>query len=192
MNGNFAPIFPFLVAALVVFGIYRRFRRSFGQQLLSPTRMKVRIGILLIIGCLLVPAGLRSLPFSGAMLVGAALGVALAIWGAARTRFVTVGDKLYFVPHTYTGIAVSLLFVGRLVYRFAQMYGNTHSAPAATFDHGDSVFAQSGMFSSPLTLGLFFVLVAYYVCYYTLVLRNSAASRSTASVMGTEAQPPSP
>lgn len=44
MNFDFSPIGPFLAAPLVLFVIYRRFRRSFGQQPLRPLRMQVRIG----------------------------------------------------------------------------------------------------------------------------------------------------
>jgi hypothetical protein len=32
MNPDFSQIGPFLLAALVVFGVYRRFRRNFGRQ----------------------------------------------------------------------------------------------------------------------------------------------------------------
>jgi len=37
---DFSQIGPFLIAALAVFVIYRRFRRSFGQQLLRPVSMR--------------------------------------------------------------------------------------------------------------------------------------------------------
>ena len=48
-----------LLAALVVWLVYRRFRRNFGQQPLRPVAMSVRIVILLIVGCLLLPAVFR-------------------------------------------------------------------------------------------------------------------------------------
>ena len=171
MSPDFSKIGPFLLAALVVFGIYRRFRRNFGQQLLRPNAMYVRIGLLILVGCLLLSAAPHSLEFIGGATIGAALGVALGLWGAAHTRFVWNAGRLYYVPHTYTGIAVSLLFVGRLVYRLIQVYGNLHSARAAGVP--DPTLASAGMFASPLTIGLFFVLMGYYVCYYTVVLRKS-------------------
>ena len=49
----------------------------------------------------------------------------------ATRRFLTQGGQLYYVPHSYTGIIVSLLFLGRLVYRIAQIYGVAHPSPAA-------------------------------------------------------------
>lgn len=176
MQGNFSQFGAFLLAALLVFAVYRRLRRSFGQQPLQPVRMLMRIALLLIVGCLLLPAALRSAPSLYAMLAGVIAGIGLALWGAARTRFVRAADRLYYVPHTYTGVAVALLFVGRLAYRLVQAYGSDqHSTPTA-------------MLSSPLTAGLFFVLMGYYVCYYGVVLWKS--KRSGAVEIDTAAAPP--
>ena len=173
MKFDFSQIVPYLTAILVVFLIYRRLRRSFGQQPLRPVRMLVRVCLLLFIGCLLLPAAFRSAAFMSAVLLGAVAGVSLAMWGVARTRFLRVSNQLYYVPHTYTGIAVSLLFLGRLVYRLVQVYGNTHVAHPAGAAAADQPFAPTSMLQSPLTVGLFFVLMGYYVCYYSMVLWKS-------------------
>jgi len=178
MQPDFSQFGPYLIAALVVFAIYRRFRRSFGRQLLRPGRMSARIVLLAIVACALLPLALRSVQFLTAELLGAGLGVSLGLWGAQRTRFVMFRDKLHYVPHTYTGIAVSLLFLGRVVFRLVQVYSAMHAAHAG---HAGAVnaadpangFAAPGMVRSPLTVGIFFVLMGYYVCYYSLVLRKS-------------------
>ena len=107
-----------------------------------------------------------------AVLAGIVAGVALAMWGAARTRFLRVSGQLYYVPHTYTGIAVSFLFLGRLLYRLIQVFGNLHATHAAAADSSQA-FAPAAMLQSPLTLGLYFVLMGYYVCYYSMVLWKS-------------------
>ncbi len=161
------------MAALVVFAVYRRLRRTFGRQLLRPTRMKIRIVLFVVIGCALLPAALRSPASLGAELAGLVVGVALALWGADRTRFLMYDNQLHYVPHTYTGIAVSLLFLGRLVYRLVQVYTGVHIAPAAGGGDPGQAFNGASMFRSPLTLGSVFVLIGYYACYYGLVLRKS-------------------
>ena len=117
------------------------------------------------------------------LLGGLLAGVALAVWGASRTRYLRDQGQLYYVPHTYTGLAVSLLFLGRLVYRFVQVYSlqsaaqggaaATVAAGAATAGPSNPGFAAASMVSTPLTLGLFYVLVGYYVCYYSVVLWKS-------------------
>jgi hypothetical protein len=178
MQGDFSQIGPFLAAALVVFVVYRRFRRNFGRQLLSPARMTFRIVILAVVGCLLLPTALRSGQYLIAVLVGSASGVGLALWGAERTRFVMYGERLHYVPHTYTGIAVSLLFLGRLAFRVAQGYAdsqarlgaNAHAVAAAD---PAQPFAAASMVRSPLTVAIVFVLIGYYVCYYSSVLWKS-------------------
>jgi hypothetical protein len=173
MQPDFSQFGPFLLAALVVFAVYRRLRRSFGRQLLRPGRMTIRIVLLTVLGCALLPAAWRSTQFLTAVLVGAAFGVGLGLWGAKRTRFMKDGERLYYIPHTYTGIAVSLLFLGRLVFRLVQVYTGVHAPHAANTLDASQPFGSPSMIQSPLTVGIFFVLVGYYVWYYSWVLWKS-------------------
>jgi hypothetical protein len=171
MPSDFSQFAPYLIVALLIFVMYRRLRRTFGRQILSPTRMTLRMGLLTVVAALLLPQALRSAAFAGATLSGAAAGVLLASWGASRTRFERAGARLYYVPHTYTGIAVSLLFLGRVLFRLLQVYQATHQAGPASAPR--QPLGLNSFVSSPLTLGLFFVLVGYYVCYFGLVLWKS-------------------
>ncbi len=180
MQPDFSQIGPFLIAALVVFAIYRRFRRNFGRQPLRPARMTVRIVLLAVVLCLLLPTALRSAQFLAAQLLGAALGVGLGVWGAQRTRFLTRGGRLHYVPHTYTGIAVSLLFLGRLAFRVVQVYSSAHAAHAAGAAFAGAqaadpsqTMAPASMVKSPLTVGVYFVLAGYYLYYYSWMLWKS-------------------
>jgi hypothetical protein len=181
MPPDFSQIGPFLFAALIVFAIYRRLRRSFGRQVLRPGRMIFRIVLITAVGCALLPMALRSSQYLWAELAGAALGIGLGLWGAERTRFVMHGGRLHYVPHTYTGIAVSLLFLGRLAFRAVQVYAGVQVPHAA--DSGGAyvtdapdpslAFAPTSMVRSPLTVGIFFVLAGYYLWYYGSVLWKS-------------------
>ncbi len=158
--------------------IYRRLRRSFGRQPLNPIRMWLRVGILLVLGVTLLPLALKQ-QFLLAVAAGLAAGTALAFWGAQRTRFASADGRLYFVPHTYTGVVVSLLFVGRFVYRFVQVYSMSRADGTAgmTMGGADSAFASPAMVRSPLTVGLIFVLIGYYVAYYGWLLLKSRRLR---------------
>jgi len=169
---DFSQIVPYLLAVLVVYAIYRRFRRSFGRQALRPARMMLRIALLSVVACVLAPMALRSGQFLAAVFIGAALGIGLGVWGAQRTRFQMVGAQLHYVPHTYTGIAVSLLFLGRLVFRLSQAYSGLHAAHATAAGAAQG-YAPASMLRSPLTVGIFFVLVGYYVYFYSWLLWKS-------------------
>jgi hypothetical protein len=171
MHADYSRIWPYLIAVMVVWAIYRRLRRSFGPQPVRPARMRIRMGILILLGASFIPVALKSVQFLGAEVAGLVAGIALALWGASRTRYRSEGDQLYYVPHTYTGIVVSLLFIGRLAYRLTQAYllnavplsgTDAATAPAMT---SPSMNAQS-----PLTAALVFVLIGYYVLYYGVVL----------------------
>jgi hypothetical protein len=182
MPADYSRIWPYLIAILAVLLIYRRLRRSFGQQPLRPVRMRIRMGVLILIGVSFAPAALKSLQFLGAEFAGLVAGIALALWGASRTRYRSEGGQLYYVPHTYTGIAVSLLFMGRLAYRLTQAYlWNGTPAPAAAPTTTSPMNIQS-----PLTAGLFFVLIGYYVVYYGMVLwKGSRISPEELEVVAT-------
>jgi hypothetical protein len=174
-----------VTAALVLFIIYRRFRRSFGRQPLRPRSMIVRMSILSIVGILLLPAALRS--SAGALAIGAglALGVALGVWGAQHTRFEWHEGKLHYVPHTYTGMVVSALFLGRLLYRLLVLPHGGYSTGVADGAGATPGGALRGLYQNPLTLSVFFVLIGYYVYYYSYVLwKFKHVERDTASTAG--------
>lgn len=153
----------------MIFIIYRRFRRNFGRQQLQPTRMLVRVVMLVVLAALLAPMALRGRDYALAEMTGAAAGIGLALWGASRTRFVREDDHLFYIPHTYTGIAVSALILGRIVYRLAGTL-TMNGAPAA---HTAEPASLGEMVKTPLTAGLFFVLIGYYVSYYSRLIWKS-------------------
>ena len=142
--------------------------------------MRFRIVLLSVVGLALAPMALRSAAFAGAAASGLAMGILLAVWGASQTRFEQVGNERYYVPHTYTGIAVSLLFIGRVAFRLLQAYGMARAVPAT----GMSANGY-GYFSSPLTFGLFFVVMGYWVTYLGWILwKSTQVSSQNSSPLG--------
>src|SRR5208282_2702700 len=98
MDSASSQIMPFLLAALVVWSIYRRLRRSFGKQRLRPAQMSIRIGLFLLIGGLLLTPVLRSSVYLASLeslLAGLLAGVVLAVWGASRTRYLREQGQLF-------------------------------------------------------------------------------------------------
>lgn len=173
MPPAYSRIWPWIFAVLVILMVYRRFRRNFGRQPLRPARMSARVAILIVLAALLAPTALRGIGYAAAEAAGAAAGVALALWGASRTRFVRDDGRLFYIPHTYTGVAVSALVLGRVAYRLVSMYPAVSARHPTVGTGAPGMSFESGMETTPLTLGLFFVLIGYYVFYYGRVIWKS-------------------
>jgi len=96
-----------------------------------------------------------------ALVVGAAAGASLGLYGLKLTKFEETPQGLFYTPSAHLGIALSLLFMGRVAYRIFQVY--TVGDGAASW--------SSGMAGSPLTLVIFGTLAGYYIAYAIGLLR---------------------
>jgi hypothetical protein len=160
-------IAPLILGIVLVFGVYRRLRRSFGPQRVSVARLGFRIGILAIAATLVLLASAHNINSAGALLGGAACGAALGYLGLLHTRFEATAQGRFYTPHTYIGLIVTALFLGRVVFRFLTLYSNPQQA-AQMNQNPLSVYQ-----GSPLTLAIFGVLIGYYLVFYIGVLRKT-------------------
>ena len=158
---------PYIVAALVVWGVYRRMRRSFGRQRVRDWRMWLRIGILTVVAAIAAVSIAHDVDVLAALVAGIVGGAVLGYFGLKYTKFEITRDGRFYTPHSYFGLAVTALFLGRLVYRFLGVYNGV--IPAAAAGHSLAATYQR----SPLTLAIFGLLVGYYVLYYVGVLQRT-------------------
>ena len=164
---------PMLVAAFVAWAIYRRVRRNIGRQRVSPTRMRTRMILLGVIGAMVLFTSARNVELFGAMAAGLAGGVALARLGLKHTQFETTPQGNFYTPHTYIGLFVSVLLLGRIAYRFMIVY------PAMQAAQQVNANPFGAYQKSPLTLAIFGIVVGYYIAYYGGVLAWSRAAATT-------------
>lgn len=129
--------------------------------------MILRLLILIILAASLAPFARLSQHFLLAEIGGTVFGLSLAAWGAHVTRFARQDGQLYYIPHTYTGVAISLLVVARIVYRFAGTF------PTSGADSTRAAIPAAAAVQNPLTVALLFALIAYYLGYYARVLWKS-------------------
>jgi hypothetical protein len=152
-----SPVIPILFGGLIVWSIIRRVRRNIGRQPLRPRRAITSIVILSLVSVLI--AGLSwpnthlLFSFGGGLLPGVLLGLA----GLRLTRFETTDEGHFYTPNTHIGIALSVLFAGRMVYRLIVLGG------ADAQNHAP-------LFQSPLTLVIFGLTVGYYIVYQAGIL----------------------
>ena len=150
--------FPILIIGIFAWSIYRRIRRNIGRQPLHPRRAIASITILSLVSVLIVGTSLQNinlpLAFGGGLLLGGLLGLV----GLRLTRFETTNEGHFYTPNTHIGVALSVLFVGRIAYRFIVLNEATtaqnHAQP----------------FQSPLTLFIFGLTVGYFIVYQTGIL----------------------
>jgi hypothetical protein len=153
-----AHFLPILFVCLFIWGGYRRVRRNIGRQPLRPGRAIRSIVILSLVSVLIAVTSLQNtnllLGFGGGVLLGALLGFA----GLKLTRFETTDEGHFYIPNTHIGIALSVLFVGRVAYKYI--------VPG----HAATVQNPGVPFQSPLTLFILGLTVGYYLVYQTGIL----------------------
>jgi hypothetical protein len=153
---------PFLIMIpLIIWRMYSRIRRSIGRQTLSKRRPWFTIVIFpLFVAMLAVATRGEFAPFS-ALAVGAMGGVLLGMYGLSKTKFEATPQGLFYTPNAHIGIALSVLFVGRVIYRIIFAYSLDPSAQPGGPNFGNN----------PLTLGIFGLLAGYYVTYAIGLIR---------------------
>jgi hypothetical protein len=150
-----SPSALLILAMLPLFAwrVYMRFRRMVGRQRLSTVRPWITLGIFSAVILALAFAAQGHLERLEWLALGLPVGTGLALYGLRATRFEPTPEGLFYTPNAYLGIAVSLLFFGRIAYRLVEVYDITAA-------HGKPNFM-----SSPITLAVFGLIAGYYVVY---------------------------
>ncbi|MDB5919128.1 MAG: hypothetical protein JWR40_3362 [Massilia sp.] len=165
------PIVAAVLVPFVMWRVYQRVKRLMVRQRSQPWRHWISVVLFPALLALMAVLSLAHPPAHTQALAGMAAGVvagaALGVLGLRKTRFEQVGNEFFYTPNAHIGVLVSLLFVGRLLYRGYEFYVLGTAQPQD--------FA-----SSPLTLLVFGVLAGYYTTYAAGILRWRA-SASTAN-----------
>ena len=157
-----------IMLPLIALLVWRRVSRQFGRQPIRRTRMIVRIVIFSLLGGMLALSGLHRAALAEGLLGGVLLGAALGLLGLRLTRFEVdprKGDC--YVPNPWIGGVLTVLLLGRLVWRFMVMWPQMQHAQVAA---GAYPMQPIGYTSSPLTMLVIGLLVGYYIAYYSGVL----------------------
>jgi hypothetical protein len=159
--------FIYAFIPLVLWRIYARIRRNIGRQRSRPWRHWFGLTLFPLLVALFALAALASPLAEGALWGGVAAGVALALAGLRLTRFERTHEGFFYTPNAYIGVGLSLLLVGRILYRMAQLYGVAGAGAAYAAGAG----ANQDFARSPLTLLIFGMVAGYYATYAAGLLR---------------------
>lgn len=146
---------------LVAWRVYARVRRLVGRQRLSRIRPWITLVVFPAVVLLLGLASHAHPERLGWLAGGLVLGALLGVFGLRKTRFEPTPAGLFYTPNAHLGIALSLVFVGRIAFRLVEVYAIEPGVP-----HGMDDFARS-----PLTLAVFGLLAGYYIAYAVGLVR---------------------
>jgi hypothetical protein len=146
---------------LIAWRIYVRIRRMVGRQRVSRIRLWITLILFPLLLALLSMSAYAHWERLGWLAAGLAAGAGLGVFGLKHTRFEPTREGLYYTPNAHLGIALSLLFVGRIGWRLVQL-----------FVHGLPQPGQPDDFTtSPLTLSIVGLLFGYYISYAAGLMR---------------------
>ena len=154
-------MFTIGLGAFIVWRMLSRVRRMVGRQRATTRRPWFTV---VLFPLLLVALGVVALvnpPALMALVAGAVGGGVLGVVGLRLTRFESTPEGRFYTPNAYLGVALSLLFIGRVGWRYMQLYG---ASPEAMSQPPD-------VSRSPLTLAIFGLLAGYYTVYAAGLLR---------------------
>ncbi|MGK5025133.1 hypothetical protein [Janthinobacterium sp. RB2R34] len=161
------------LAPLLVWRIYSRLKKLVARQKSQLWRHRlVAFGVPALIVFLATTTKFEILPLSS-LGAGVLAGGWLGVLGIRLTRFEQVGKDYYFTQHRYLGLAVTMLFIARLLYRGMEIYLNTRlDVPVPPPPFGQS----------PLTMAAYGMVTGYYAAYAWGLLRWRQRSKPLASV----------
>jgi cytochrome b561 len=170
-----AHLYTYLIMLpLLAWIVWLRVSRQFGRQPIRRKRMLARIVLFAIIGGLLALSGLRHIQLIEGLFAGVLFGGAIGLLGLRLTRFEV--DPLRgdcYVPNAWLGALLVVLLLGRLAWRFVEMWPQLQraSALAAADSQTAEMHVQPlGYASSPLTMLVIGLLVGYYIVYFSGLL----------------------
>lgn len=156
------------ITALIGFMLYRRFKRTVGFQKLTRSRFWFRIILFSLIGCVFLYLGFLHPLNLIADAVGLVCGLVLSHYAIKHTRIEKREDGWYYSTHLGVQIIVMLLLVARIGYKMLSMYTMSPEAMAAANADPTQQFTKD-----PLTMGVFFVLVSFYIRFFLYLLKQS-------------------
>ncbi|HZZ92885.1 MAG TPA: hypothetical protein VFE23_09995 [Usitatibacter sp.] len=162
--------FLYAFIPLLLWRIYARVRRNIGRQRSRPWRHWFGVTLFPALVLLFALAAMTQPLAEAALWGGFAGGVVLAFVGLRLTRFERTPEGFFYTPNAYIGVGLSLLLVGRILYRMTQLSG-AGGAGSGAYAHPD--FARS-----PLTLLIFGLVAGYYATYAAGLLRQRRKARS--------------
>lgn len=140
---------------LLVWRLRSRWRRLVGRQRTSKYRPWISMAIYALLLGLLVWVCWGRTTALATLAAGLLTGGLLSRWAWKKTVLEPTPQGLYYTPHTRLGVALSLLFLARIIYRVVEVVWLLPPAEAG----------WHGLVVSPLTLAVFGMMAGHNMGY---------------------------
>ena len=154
-----------LVACFVGYRVIQKVRSDFSWRELRTGKLVFRIVLFAAVGVLfMTQSGFGAISIVSDI-AGILAGAALGVVGNKLTSFERRGAGLYFKANAWIGGIVTTLFIGRLAFRVYEMIEMSLQGEGWNFQFN----VGGGQWAS----GLLFIMFAYYVVYYSMLMKHS-------------------
>ncbi|HEY8027514.1 MAG TPA: hypothetical protein VIF60_23445 [Burkholderiaceae bacterium] len=164
-----SQIILLVMAPLIVWRIYSRYRKLVGKQQVRPVKLwfsAILFPLAFILAGVVCSNNVNALI---CLFGGGVAGFALSFLGLRLTRFETQGGALLYTPNAYIGMGLMMVLMGRLAYRVAGVWGGgAQAAPGS----------PQSLTGSPVTLFIVGMLFCYYAPYSAAILRRHAKAKA--------------
>ncbi|KIL40001.1 hypothetical protein SD70_16640 [Gordoniibacillus kamchatkensis] len=177
---NHAVSLLFVVLA-VGFGIYRRIRRTVGFQKLEPRRFIFRCVLFAAVGLLVLAMAVARPVLLAGDAVGIICGLTLAYYGIRHLKFEKREQGWYYRTHGIVEAIVLVLFIGRIAYRLIEMALLNPGVPNSAAAGGAGANPYGDLSRDPITSAVLFVIVSYYLTFFTYLLAKGKTLEAAGS-----------
>jgi hypothetical protein len=152
-----SQLVPALLVPLIAWRIYRRVRRNIGRQLYRPRKLLGAAIFFTVIAGLIALGAAANPQVLGGLGAGLLIALPLGVVALRLTKWENSTAGEFYTPNTTIGLAVTLLFLGRIVYRVVSFLGPIDA---------DAPPPPLSAFQNPLTLLVFGITAGFYITYY--------------------------
>lgn len=159
-----------IIVALVLFKIYRRARRELRFQKFVKGRALLRIALMIGFGGVLLVTGYANpvrYIFDG---IGVLLGYIIAYYSIRTSAFEWRDNDWFYRQNLWIGKCIFVMLAGRFIHKgYEDIVAVFGAAANAQFTRQ---VPPAEYVRDPSVTGIMFILIAYYIVFYTLLIRK--------------------
>lgn len=164
-----------IIVVLVLFKIYRHARTEIGFQKFAKQRALTKIALMVIAGVVLLITGASNPMRYIFDVIGILLGSMIACHSIRTSMFEWRNNAWFYRQNRWIGKCIFVLLAGRIVHKgyadIVALVGTVANAQAARH------IELANYTRDPAVTGIMFMLIAYYLVYYALLLRKEQCTK---------------